>query len=473
MSTLKIAARNIARNVRRSFMTVSAIALGAMATLVFGAFISEIFVQIETQNVVRSGHLAIYRAGYFKYGAGNPAAYGIPHYELVLQQVKDDPVLKPLVNIVTPTVNLFGIAGNFESDASKTFVGLGVIPRDYNRMHDWDEHHIAAQMRQVYERLNETDEAHGFVGVGLGRILRLCGALKIDDCPNAPLPQDDVGTTTSAARVKRDFGNLKDAPESAADAQPPTKQTGAPRLDLLAATSAGAPNVINFYVDSAVAQGVKELDNAFVVMNFHLAQQLLYGRGEKKAVGIVLQLHRTEDIAVAKKRIEEIIQAKGLDLEVRDLKELQPFYKQVIGMFSAIFSFISLVMVVIVLFTVVNTMSMSVMERVPEIGTLRAIGVRQRGITGQFVSEGMLLGVIGASLGLVLGLLVNHLVNHSGLTWQPPANASPIPLLVRESGIAPLAGIIWLSLVIIAVIAAWIPARRGARLTIVDALGHV
>jgi putative ABC transport system permease protein len=470
MSTIKIAARNITRNVRRSVMTISAIAIGAMATLVFGAFVSEIFVQIETQNVVRSGHLAIYREGYFKYGSGNPAAYGIPHYETVLQLVKDDPVLKPLINVVTPTVNLFGIAGNFESDASKTFMGLGVIPKDYNRMHEWDEHQIRAQLREVDAPLNELDETHGFVGVGLGRILRLCGALKIADCPNTALPQDDPNGAGPSVPATRDFAGLKDSGEGS------TQQSGqshGPRLDLLAATSAGAPNVVNFYVDAAVAQGVKELDDAFVVMNFHLAQQLLYGRGEKKAVGIVLQLHRTEDIDAAKRRIEGLIQSKGLDLEIRELKELQPFYRQVIGMMSAIFSFISLVMVVIVLFTVVNTMSMSVMERTPEIGTLRAIGVRKLGITRQFVAEGLLLGLIGATIGLLLGFVLNYLINHSGLTWQPPGSASPVPSLVRENGIAPLAGIIWISLAIVAVIAAWLPARRGARLTIVDALGHV
>lgn len=471
MSILKIASRNIARNVRRSTMTISAIAISAMAMLVFGAFVSEIFIQLETQNVMRSGHLAIYRTGYFKYGAGNPAAYGIPHYENVLELVREDPVLKPLINVATPTVNLFGIAGNFESDASKTFMGLGVVPADYNHMHDWDEHHIR-NAREPEQPLNETDETHGFVGVGLGRILRLCEALKIADCPNTPLPQDDADKAGANLPGARDFANLREPEQGAADSKPSTLNT-APRLDLLAATSTGAPNVVSFYVDATRAQPAKELDDAFVVMNLNMAQQLLYGRGEKKAVGIVLQLNRTEDIKLAKQRLATLIQSKGLDLEVHDLKELAPFYAQVIGMFSAIFSFISLVMVVIVMFTVVNTMSMSVMERTQEIGTLRAIGVKRWGIARQFVSEGMLLGLIGATLGLALGLVLNHLINHAGLMWQPPGNAAPTPLLVRENGIAPFAAIVWTSLLIIPVIAAWFPARRGARLTIVDALGHV
>src|SRR5512136_2794910 len=100
--------------------------------------------------------------------------------------------------------------------------------------------------------------------------------------------------------------------------------------------------------------------------------------------------------------------------------ELQPFYKQAVGMFIAIFSFISIVMAVIVLFTVVNTMSMSVMERTHEIGTLRAMGVKRKGIAIQFMIEGILLGMIGATAGILIGSVAGEIVNHSGFIWHPP-----------------------------------------------------
>ena len=73
----KIAFRNILRNRRRSVMTGSAIAVGALALLLFGGFISYIFTGLETGLVQRIGHLTVFRSGYFEFGAGNPAAYGI------------------------------------------------------------------------------------------------------------------------------------------------------------------------------------------------------------------------------------------------------------------------------------------------------------------------------------------------------------------------------------------------------------
>jgi len=436
--------------------------------LIFGEFVSQIFVALETQNVTRSGHITVFRSGYFNYGSGNPAAYGIHNYRSVLELIADDPVLKPLINVVTPTINLFGIAGNFDAEASKTFFGLGVIPADFNRMHLWDEHQLKLAAFYGIEPLNERDEAHGQIGVGLGRILGLCEPLKIPGCTKQQ--GGDQTIQTPPGQRKRDFSALEE--KSSQPASEPQRGV-APRLDLLAATAASAPNVVNFYVDKAISQGVKEYDDSFVIMNFSLAQQLLYGRGEKQAVGIVLQLHRTEDIPIARARLEQLIKVNKLDLETRELTELQPFYKQAVGMFAAIFSFISAVMAVIVLFTIVNTMSMSVMERTHEIGTLRAMGVKKRGITAQFVLEGALLGLIGATLGLMVGSAVAHIVNHAGLTWQPPGQAVPTPLKVLTQGVSHLMFGIWIGLGVLSTIAAWVPAHRAARMKIVDALGHV
>ena len=174
-----------------------------------------------------------------------------------------------------------------------------------------------------------------------------------------------------------------------------------------------------------------------------------------------------------KKKIEKTFQDHQWDLEVKDLEELAPFYKQAVGMFSSIFAFIAVIMAVIALFTVVNTMSMSVMERINEIGTIRALGVKKTGVSRQFVIEGSLLGLIGATAGIVLGSIIAEIVNRSGLKWLPPGQAQPIPLKVLNHGVGDLIFGIWFGLVIMATLAAYWPARRAAQLKIVDALGHL
>jgi putative ABC transport system permease protein len=242
---------------------------------------------------------------------------------------------------------------------------------------------------------------------------------------------------------------------------------------LLAATVSGAPNVMSLYVTRAEPQGARELDENFVAMNFTLAQKLLYGRAEPQATGLVLQLHHTGDIARVRARLGALFAEHHLELDVRDFAEREPFYRQAVGMFSAIFLFISLIMGVIVLFTVVNTMGTSVVERTSEIGTARAMGLRRGAVRRMFVLEGAMLGALGATAGVALGQLVGIFFNSTRATWTPPAAAAPVPLEVLTSQEGALLASIWVALVVVATIAAVIPANRAARLKVVDALRHV
>jgi putative ABC transport system permease protein len=465
---LKIAFRNMLRNLRRSLMTGSAVAAGALSLLLFGGFAAYIFAGLETNNVQRIGHLTVFRAGYFLLGAGNPAAYGIDHYRDVIALIERDPVIGPMINVITPTQSLVGIAGNFSGsvEASKTFLGTGLIPSNRERMRQWDEFRASAGYVPD-RRMSDDDPSRGEIGVGLARVLGLCGPLGLHGCPALPAARSFSGETTGAAQ--RDLTDLA-ARDLAAGAE---SSNPTPQIDLLAATAGGAPNVVQLAVGGAEPQGVKELDDNFVAMPLGLAQQLVYGRGEHKATGIVLQLHRSEDLPAARARLTTLFRQKHLDLEVRDFGELSPFYGQVKNMFSAIFLFIALVMGVIVLFAVVNTMTMNVMERTNEVGTIRALGVRRAGIRSQFTVEGVLIGAIGATVGAVLALAIAALVNHAGLTWIPPGNATAVPLRLDVAGRATLVGGAWLGLAIVTTLAALLPANRAARLPVVDALRHV
>jgi len=204
-----------------------------------------------------------------------------------------------------------------------------------------------------------------------------------------------------------------------------------------------------------------------------LAQQLVYGRSEHKVTGIVLQLHHTADVPVARARLLAMIAERHLPLEIRDYKELNPFFVQVVGLFSLIFLFLALIMVMIVLFAVVNTMTMNVLERTAEIGTIRAMGVRRASVRRLFLAEGAMLGAFGASLGVVMAFIAIALINHAGFQWTPPGNTDAIPFqLAWPTRPALLVGT-WLGLVLVATLAALPPANRAAKSRIVDALRHV
>ncbi len=463
MNTLSLAFRNIFRNARRSIMTMMAVGVGALAILMFGGFVSAIVLSFQTFIVQNTGHLHVYKRGYFDFGAGNPSAYGIGDYRRIMQAINEDPVLKPMIAVTTPSLTLFGIAGNFAANTSKTFFGTGLVPSDRERMRRWNAYGLQG-LTWRESALHDDDRDGGVVGVGLARMLSLCAALNVANCPAPPPPEP------SDKPVDQDTAALAaaEAPKDGAAGSDPR-----PRIDLLAATAGGAPNVVNLRVARAENQGIKELDDAYVAMHLDLAQRLVFGRGEPKVTALILQLHRSADLKAAQARLEAIFRERGLDLEVRDFAQLTPMYPQVIGMFGTIFGFIAVIMGVIVLFTIANTMSMSVMERINEIGTLRALGQRRSGVRRQFLAEGFLLGLFGATLGVLAAIVAAQLMNHSGLNWTPPGNSAPVPLtilLFQSNALVPAA---WLCLTVLATLSTLFPANKAARMVVVDALRHV
>lgn len=462
MKTLSIALRNLLRNRRRSLTTLFAMVVGAVTILLFGGYSRDITYSLQTGYVLRGGHLQVQRKDYFLYGSGNPAAYGIAGYRRVIDAIAADPVLAPMVRVVTPTIALGGIAGNYAAGVSRTIVGAGVVAADRERMRQWNDYRLPLRLARF--SLLDTPEDAAVIGNGVARVLELCEPLGVTNCPKRQKPE--IATGASAPEDIRALAALEARP---------AKTSGEARIELLAANVHGAPNVASLRVVKAERQGFKELDDMFVGVHFAQAQRLLYGTEQAQATAVIVQLAHTSQIPAAKARIQELLGTKlgGEPLEVQDFETLNPFYGQANGMFAAIFGFMSVLIGAIVLFTVGNTMSTAVVERTAEIGTLRAIGLRRAGIRRLFVCEGLLLGAIGAVLGVVISVGAAWLVNHSGLTWTPPGQVDAVPLTVRVWGEGRLMLGTAAGLALVAVISAWWPARRAARMGIVDALRHV
>jgi putative ABC transport system permease protein len=459
-----LAWRNLLRNSRRSAMTLMAMALGLVAVLLFGGYVKDLIYGLQTEFVQSSGHLQIQHKDYFRLGSGNPAAYGIARYERVVQTIKDDPVLEPLLVVVTPTLQFGAIAGNFASSVSRTVEVSGVVVEDQNRMREWNDYADPTLTRPL--SLSGTPPDTAVIGTGVARVLQLCAPLGVPDC-SAGAPQSDA----NGSALPDDIVALANpqATKTASQAGPRH-----PRIEILAANTRGAPNVAGVNILSAEFQGIKELDDVYVGMHLSQAQKLVYGSAPPQVTAIALQLKHTAQIPQVRIRIKELLATKLKDepLDILDYEVLNPYYGQALSMFAAMFGFIAVLIGAIVLFTVTNTMSMAVVERTTEIGTLRAIGLKQSDIRGMFVTEGLMLGGLGAILGIAVALLLAWVINHVGLTWLPPGRIEPIPLAVRVAGEYEMLLASAAVLVMVAALSAILPAARAARMNIVDALRH-
>ncbi|WP_168793131.1 ABC transporter permease [Paraburkholderia aromaticivorans] len=465
--TLTLALRNLQRNRRRSLATLLSIIVGVCAILLFGGYTRDITLGMQTDFVRDSGHLQVQRRGYFSYGMGNPTVYGIRDYERVAAALRDDPVLQPMIRIITPTLQLGGIAGNFDAGMSRTVYASGTVPVDQTRMMSWNDYALPDQIKT--SALEGSADNAAVVGEGLARVLQLCGPLHVPDCamPQAVLDE----------RKTREIG---DAPADVL-ALAANEAAGRPslsklaRIDVLATSTHGIPNVGDFTVVKAQRQGVKELDDIYLALHLRGAQRLIYGGDEPRVTALEVQLHHTADLAAAQRRIETLLAERFADqpMDVLDFATLNPFYGQTNSMFAVIFGFMFALIGAIVLFVISSAMSTVIVERTVEIGTLRAMGNRRADIQALFVCEGLLLGLTGTAIGVVIALVAAAVINRLGLTWTPPARVEAVPLTVRVWGEWRAIGFTFFALAAVATVSAWWPARRAARLSIVEALRHV
>ena len=465
IADLRLAARNLLRNRRRSVATFAALALGCAAILLFAGYRANIELSLQTAYVREGGHLQVQHRDYFLYGSGNPIAYGIAGAQAIAEAARTDDRLDSLVRVVSPMLLFGGIASQPDADVSRTVMILGQDAEAVKRMRAWNQYGLPLPAHAF--ALVDAGADAAIVGLGLARVLRLCAALEVADCPQ---PAADDPAPGAAPGLPADIAAL--VGQAAAAVAPAAG--GRPRLDLLASGSAGAPNVVSLEVVLAERQGFKEVDEILLQMQLPMAQRLVFGRDEPKVTSLAFQLHRSDQIEPARRQLAALIERAGGDqpLVVRDYRELNPFFDQTVQMFGMIFGFIFALMAVIVLFTVGNTMSTAVMERTVEIGTLRALGLRQRGIQRLFVFEGALIGVFGSACGAAVALLLAAAVNGLGLTWLPPGSGTRLPLQLIVWGQTGTLLTTTIGLSLIAVASAWWPAHRASRLSIVDALRH-
>ncbi|GAB3425840.1 FtsX-like permease family protein [Massilia solisilvae] len=461
MNTFSLALRNLLRNRRRSFTTLLAMVVGLVAILLFGGYSSSIKYGTQTGFVQYSGHLQIQRKGYFVDGGDNPTAYAIAGYQRLIDKIRQDPQLAPMLAVVTPTLQLGGIAGVFATGASRSVMATGLVAEDRNRMLEWNDYQLVSYAQPLPLAGAAPDAV--VVGTGVARKLKLCSLLDEAGCAPGAVP-----VAAHAAALPSDIAAL------ASLDQPAAQGASANRIEMLAATAHGAPNVASLDVIKANNMGIKALDDVYMAMHLAQAQRLVFGSEAPQVTAIIVQLKHTAQLEAARQRLAALLSSelRAQDLEVLDFGTLNPTYGQTNEFMDSMFGFIALLIGVIVLFTIGNTMSTAVVERTAEIGTLRAMGLRRSDIRKLFLCEAVVLGAAGAVAGVACALVVAQAINHSGWTWTPPgySYAYLVQVLIGQNP-RMLAGSV-AGMLAVTLLSAWWPARRAARLAIVDALRH-
>ena len=408
---IKLAVRNITRNKRRSAATLLAIGIGFAAITLFYGYTSNVYRSLRMSAIQGEGlgHLTIYKQGWLEKGKLDPERYMFSQAEIekITRLAEED---KNVV-LATPQIEVSGLVSN--GSVSMIFIAQGVIPKDYTTIKGtW------ATMRPTAgESLSEKKPYGVEVARDLARYLNL--------------------------------GPGKDGV-------------------VMATTLGGQMNAMDMQVAGVYDSGSDATNDKYMRFTFDFARSLYDTRMAERIVVLLDDWRKTE-------RMRSVLRTKlagvGIESNIKTWDELSLFYTKVRGMFGMIFLFIFCIVLVIVVMSTVNTMGMAVLERTREIGTLRAFGLKRRGVSLLFALEGALLGLFGSLLGVALHLTVWAVIRRFPPTYTPPGLSSPVPLTVDLAPQALVA--LMFCLILLSLVAAILPARHAAGQRVVDALGHV
>ena len=411
MISLTIALRSVWKNRRRSLATLLSIAVGFTAINLFSGYIQDTYTGLRRTAIHYEGlgHVTLAKPGFFERGGVNPAKYIISRDEL--QRLRRLIEAQPEVQLTTPLLGVSGLVSN--GKISTIFIADGEEPESSARLRALPgEDRIWQQ-----DSLDSRRSSSGLVSSGLAALLGV----------------EAGGSAT-----------------------------------LLSTTLEGQTNALDLDVLGTWDTGNSATNDKLLRLPLEYVQRLLDTEGASR---LVVLLHPDSSADAFRARLGPLLKEAGIDAEMRTWEELSVFYRQVKNLFDLIFLFLFTIVFIVVLMGIVNTLTMSVMERVREIGTLRAIGMRRTGVLRLFALEGGVLGLLGCAAGLALTVAIGSAINGSGLSYTPPSSSSPVPLTVA---ILPLQMLVLMGLLsFVSMLAACIPARRAAQLEVVDALGHV
>ena len=214
------------------------------------------------------------------------------------------------------------------------------------------------------------------------------------------------------------------------------------------------------------AQG-EGLEKAFAFTGVDALQRML---GTRAFTEVAIRLHEEPAAAPMKERLA----AHRTDLEVLDWRELAPQAAAMFLFADAAVLIWFLIMMGALVFGLVNTLVTSVMERVRELGMLRALGMRPGSVVLQVILEAGLLMLLGVAAGVASGgAVVYWLADGIDLSlWAEGVETYGMSTVLRPVALAEDVLLIVALSLSLGVVASLYPARRAVKVRLLEALGR-
>jgi putative ABC transport system permease protein len=219
------------------------------------------------------------------------------------------------------------------------------------------------------------------------------------------------------------------------------------------------------------ARGERDFRVAGIVVNFYQGGRSIIGSwrdmdrylSRNRTNRFIVKLAPGEEESVVRERIEERL-GRRVELQFESGREYrETLYRQISGFFS-LFNAIGWIIVLVSALGVTNTMMMSVLERVREIGMVRSVGMTRLQVAQMVLAEAAGMGIIGGIFGVGLGVAISrnvigkmNEVSDMAFDYVFPASTVATTLFI---------------VLVICQLAALYPVWRAVKLQVVEAIQH-
>jgi len=231
-----------------------------------------------------------------------------------------------------------------------------------------------------------------------------------------------------------------------------------------------------FRVRGVVTTGIKEIDTSLILVGRERAAAMGGIPGEIHELAVVLQ--RSGDEALVFPSVARLVEERP-ELHATPWEKAMPNLANAIKLDYASQKFIFVVILLIVTIGVVNTLLMSVMERLREFGVILALGATPGRLRLMVLAEALVLGVVAMLLGTLLGALATWYLVEVGIDLR-----AFIPETLEFGGVVfdPVLRAAWdlawmariaLYVIGLALLASLYPAIKAGRIRPAEAMRHV
>lgn len=235
-------------------------------------------------------------------------------------------------------------------------------------------------------------------------------------------------------------------------------------VSLVSQTVDGSMSSLDLEVKGIVITGNSDIDNSTVYVPL-IVMQKLQGTDRVERVAVLLKSDANLDTTLS--LIKQDLR-RDPQLVARSWKESVVVFRQLTDFYNVQNTLVEVILSCLVFLGILNTLGMSIYERIGEIGTLRALGDQVSTVLIQLIFEGLLLGLMGALIAVPISALIGLGISALEIQVLLPGASIAMPIHIDPNTFDfLLATAIVTSTGILASL--W-PSQKAVRLRIVDAL---